>query len=890
MSVFLALAVGATAQAPFWLPVGDMPSAVITRMWANPAGDLFMTSNFPVHRPDGNGGNLFRSADGGTSWADMTVPLGNEAVWAFAQHPATGRIVIATQSPRDPLSPVVATRIRSTTDLGQNWSLDNNTTFTGDKPVFALSYDATGTWLYAANKQSGVKRSNTNGATWTTINTGLTNLYAKDLEWGVGGLLYACTDSASGNGGKVFSYNGTSWTDVSAGLPGGGIQDIQYDAATLTMYAAVNSLGAANPGRLYKRVNAGTWTLITGYPGYSIDRLMIDAAGVVYMHANHQGVYRYDGSWSTMNTGLVPLWGTACTAAPSGLYTATRAGLYKWNSTTNAWVAHHHIRSLATPLAIAFGPSGEILAGTLHGVYRSADHGASWTQVALGEMTILALSYDAQRNQFLTGTNNNTASECWRSPDGINWSLGNNGFTSLRVLDFAYLPDGRVICGTGWQRPVSYSNDGLNWSGGNAMAMGYTSGTISLGLAVDNVGRIWSATEAQGIYRSDDAVPTHFTHMGFSGGNTIDVGITPLQDVFVAHQLSGSADGYLYRWRNSSNAWVVPNNILPAGTGLIDCTLATNNADIFAGTQNGCYQSADTGMTWTQRATGLHPGNRIVQTLERGPDGHLYAGIAGGGLFRSAVPVGSPYVTVSVKVLLEGPFDGTLLMNDALRTLDLIPTMEPFTSALFTHAGDGGGEVISRSVLETTGANAIVDWVMLELRSSTSPTSVIATRSALLQRDGDVVELDGSSPVIIAAAPGSYHVSVRHRNHLGVMTASPITLSTSAVAVDFTNPATATYGTQAQKSIGSKMVLWAGNTLLDGAASTLRYVGAGNDRDPILVRIGGVVPTNTVNGYLLEDVNLDGEVKYIGAGNDRDPILVNIGGSITTNTRVEQLP
>jgi hypothetical protein len=31
-------------------------------------------------------------------------------------------------------------------------------------------------------------------------------------------------------------------------------------------------------------------------------------------------------------------------------------------------------------------------------------------------------------------------------------------------------------------------------------------------------------------------------------------------------------------------------------------------------------------------------------------------------------------------------------------------------------------------------------------------------------------------------------------------------------------------------------------------------------------------------------------VQYTGANNDRDPILVNIGGVIPTNTRAQQLP
>ena len=46
------------------------------------------------------------------------------------------------------------------------------------------------------------------------------------------------------------------------------------------------------------------------------------------------------------------------------------------------------------------------------------------------------------------------------------------------------------------------------------------------------------------------------------------------------------------------------------------------------------------------------------------------------------------------------------------------------------------------------------------------------------------------------------------------------------------------------------MVLWAGNALRD---TNLRYTGLSNDRDPILVRLGGTMPTNVVAGYYTED-------------------------------------
>ena len=119
------------------------------------------------------------------------------------------------------------------------------------------------------------------------------------------------------------------------------------------------------------------------------------------------------------------------------------------------------------------------------------------------------------------------------------------------------------------------------------------------------------------------------------------------------------------------------------------------------------------------------------------------------------------------------------------------------------------------------------------------------------------------------------------------MTAAPLTLSTATTTIDFTSLATSTYGTQALKTIGGENALWMGNVLRDGG---LKYTGSGNDRDPILVRVGSTVPNNTVNGYFIEDCTLDGVVKYTGSQNDRDPILVNVGSTVPTNVRVEQLP
>jgi hypothetical protein len=177
---------------------------------------------------------------------------------------------------------------------------------------------------------------------------------------------------------------------------------------------------------------------------------------------------------------------------------------------------------------------------------------------------------------------------------------------------------------------------------------------------------------------------------------------------------------------------------------------------------------------------------------------------------------------------------------------------------------------------------------LLELRNAVTPSTTIASRAALLQRDGDIVDVDGVSPVSFLELPnGSYHVALRHRDHLGVMTFTAVSLSNLTTTIDFTDIGTATFGTGAQKNVSGVNVMWTGKSRPD---DRLKYTGPGNDRDPILIRIGGVTPTASANGYFVEDNTMNGQVKYTGPANDRDPILVKILPGPDTGFKLQHLP
>ncbi len=258
-------------------------------------------------------------------------------------------------------------------------------------------------------------------------------------------------------------------------------------------------------------------------------------------------------------------------------------------------------------------------------------------------------------------------------------------------------------------------------------------------------------------------------------------------------------------------------------------------------------------------------------------------------------------VTFCFKALLQGPFNEKEgLMNDNLREKGLIPVNEPYANYQpiqgynyfpFQHFEDGGTEKCDESIFKITGQDAIVDWVMIELRDQKEPKEVRSTRSALIQRDGDIVDMDGFSPVTFKKLQfDNYFFSVRHRNHLGLMSPKPYSIYNSykygkdcANLYDFSDLNTELYGETPGYNIetsGGKRLMWAGNSNADNFIMFQGGgLGEGLDIDNVFYNIisdpyNKYYSYNHVrNGYYPGDNNLDGYVKYQGPANDIDPFI-----------------
>lgn len=214
-----------------------------------------------------------------------------------------------------------------------------------------------------------------------------------------------------------------------------------------------------------------------------------------------------------------------------------------------------------------------------------------------------------------------------------------------------------------------------------------------------------------------------------------------------------------------NNYWKDLNMCTTTNTTMLSPVLeATYHSDGINGNEVWFYAISNWGHTWpnasTQATTGINAAEEIWT-------------------FFSSHCAKQKGVSLSAKVMLQGCYDNTTnMMTDELRTSGVLATSEPYSTSLSVAEAallQNPLVPLGTGVALTSGADAIVDWVLVELRDATTPTTVLASRVALLQRDGDVVDVDNTSAVIFSGiSAGTYHVAIKHRNHLGMMTQNAV--------------------------------------------------------------------------------------------------------------------
>jgi photosystem II stability/assembly factor-like uncharacterized protein len=249
-------------------------AAASSGMAGQPVFAIAVDPTTPATLYCGTNQTVQKSVDGAGSWSPVSTGLpGFTAVNALAVDPTTPATVYAG---------VAGNRVYKTTTGGTSWAI------TGVGPTTATSIviDPVAPAVYAAG--GSVYASTTGGTTWTLAATGLTgtpNVLVLDPSTPT--TLYAGTTTG------VFqtTTSGASWTSASTGLAAGNVRALAIDPlAPATLLASPGPAGVyktTTSGGAWSAANVGfTNTVIVGV------RAAVSTGGIAYAATRDQGVFK----------------------------------------------------------------------------------------------------------------------------------------------------------------------------------------------------------------------------------------------------------------------------------------------------------------------------------------------------------------------------------------------------------------------------------------------------------------------------------------------------------------------------------------------------------------------------------------------------------------------
>lgn len=206
-------------------------------------------------------------------------------------------------------------------------------------------------------------------------------------------------------------------------------------------------------------------------------------------------------------------------------------------------------------------------------------------------------------------------------------------------------------------------------------------------------------------------------------------------------------------------------------------------------------------------------------------------------------------IRVEPFVLLEGPLALPLplppnpaLMGNDLALQGILPTQEPMSALGHTFPNHAVTQINWDlfPILPT-------DWMVVELRKQGDSTTVEQALPAVVLPDGSVRDPNNQVLTFYGVQPANYYVTIRPRNHIGLMTELPFFLDPTAMTIDFRDPAFLPFGPDNRLMLSNgSMVIRGGDGNSDGVVNAADRSGTWNFRNAV--------------GYLPWDINLDGVV------------------------------
>lgn len=239
-----------------------------------------------------------------------------------------------------------------------------------------------------------------------------------------------------------------------------------------------------------------------------------------------------------------------------------------------------------------------------------------------------------------------------------------------------------------------------------------------------------------------------------------------------------------------------------------------------------------------------------------------------------------PRYTFNVTAYLGGSWNG-VAMNASLNSI--LPATQPYNTPPFNYTG-------TENVPSIPSPN-IVDWVLVELRkpatgqgSDASSGTIIGRKAGFLLNTGVVVDLDGATPIAFdISKQGASFITIRHRNHLGVMSNLVPSDTIGTFANDFSTLSNAykAAGSPTDAVVplagGVQYGLWPGDANADGMV------------DITDVNVIKLAVSSSAAGYQLTDTNLSSGINATDLNVVKKIISASGSGSVPARVAARKI-
>ncbi len=513
----------------------------------------FVSVQAPAAILAGTDGGVFRTTNNGISWSSVSTGLPNAPVRALTN--SLGNVFAGTDGGG----------VYRLSNVSNAWSATN--TNLPNPNVRALTN--IGEVLYAATAV-GVSTSNS-GMSWAQFSTGLPAqrvvTFAIRSIMGGNMILLAGTD-----GGGVYQriLGGASWSSLNIGLSNLNVNAIATNGGSL-LYAGTTLGGVF---RMDASVAPASWVAVNNGLTNPIVRALLGGPNSVFAGTREGGVFRSldnGNNWAAANNGLPRALVTYLHSVGNALIAATQGGgIYATTNGGGTWTGFNTGLTNLIVSSIASN-AGNVFIGTFGGgVFRSTNGGASWSPSNSGLGNLFVQSLLVNGNQLFAGTDSGNVFVS--SNNGANWSIASPGLGAAIYSLFANA--GFLYAGTNGAGAFRSANSGASWTQINSGLGGERVGSFAV-----IGGTLFAGTLDGGVYRStDNGTSWTSANNGISSTNIFAL----LADGTSIY--AGSNSGGVFVSMNQGTSWQAVNQGLAFPFVV---ALAKNGNSVFAGTDGG---------------------------------------------------------------------------------------------------------------------------------------------------------------------------------------------------------------------------------------------------------------------------------------------------------------